>query len=269
VSSSAIKLSFPDTREFWEISVLFEDDSLIALAKPARLFTSPEVGQSHLPSLLKLMHEGIAAKKSWAQQRGLSYLMNLNRLDFEVTGIMLFAKSKSAFLKLANQFGSENCGRKYIAVCRGEPKADQFVIDARLTTSSTGSPPVRVDAQRGKMARTSVTVLERFNRWNLVRCEPSHDRLDQVQAHLRHARLPIVGASAYGGQPLFLSSLKPNYRLKPMRTERPLLNRTALHAEEIAFAHPATNEMLVLHAPWPKDFTVALKYLRKFGEGIP
>ena len=247
--------------------MLFEDDSLLALSKPARLLASAEATQpSHLPNLLKLLHEGISNGKGWARQRGLSYLMNVNRLDFEVSGILLFAKSKSVFIKLADIFGSETCHRNYIAICRGEPKADQFTIDAKLVISSVGVPPVRVDPRQGKNARTLVKVIERFNGWALINCEPSHDRLDQVQAHLRYVNLPVAGASVYGGQPFFLSAIKPNYRLKPTRTERPLLDRTALHAEQLVFPHPGTNEVLTLTAPWPKDLVVAVKYLRKFGK---
>ena len=68
----------------------------------------------------------------------------------------------------------------------------------------------------------------------------------------------------YGGAPLALSSLKPNYRLKPKAVERPLLSRTALHAEQLRLTHPVTERELMISAPFPKDLSVALKYLRQF-----
>jgi 23S rRNA-/tRNA-specific pseudouridylate synthase len=81
---------------------------------------------------------------------------------------------------------------------------------------------------------------------------------------LRHAGFPVVGDELYGGKPLWLSRLKPNYRLKPGHEERPLLSRAALHAEELTLPHPVTGEVLTITAPWPKDLKVALKYLRQF-----
>jgi 23S rRNA pseudouridine955/2504/2580 synthase len=81
---------------------------------------------------------------------------------------------------------------------------------------------------------------------------------------LRHAALPIVGDSLYGGKPLWLSRLKRDYQLKRNQEERPLIGRVALHAEELTLPHPITGQSLTIEAPWPKDFTVALKYLRRF-----
>jgi 23S rRNA-/tRNA-specific pseudouridylate synthase len=78
--------------------------------------------------------------------------------------------------------------------------------------------------------------------------------------------LPIVGDALYGGKPLMLSSLKPNYRLKEGRQERPLLNRPALHAEHLTFPHPISGETVTISAPWPKDLKVAVKYLRIYGK---
>jgi 23S rRNA-/tRNA-specific pseudouridylate synthase len=212
------------------------------------------------------LHEAIAQKKPWTQQRGLSYLMNVHRLDFDASGIVLFCKSKAAALKLTNLFSSVKPNIQYAALCRGVPRADSFVVNAKLAPNPLGPAHVRVDRERGKAARTVVQVREKFSGWALVQCEPLQERLEQVQAHLQHAGVPLAGASCYGGRPLLLSSLKPNYRLKPQQTERPLLARAALHAEQIVFPHPETEEIITLTAPWQKDLTVALKYLRMFAK---
>ncbi|MGH7979318.1 MAG: RNA pseudouridine synthase, partial [Limisphaerales bacterium] len=66
-------------------------------------------------------------------------------------------------------------------------------------------------------------------------------------------------------KPLWLSRLKPDFRLKPGREERPLIDRVALHAEQLELAHPVGGQRLVISAPWPNDLTVGVKYLRKFG----
>src|SRR5436309_2713326 len=102
-----IKLSSPATREFWEIPILYEDAHLLALNKPSGLLTSPDRYDTNRPYLTRLLHNGIADAKPWARERALSYLMNAHRLDLEISGVILLAKSKPMLIELANLFGSE------------------------------------------------------------------------------------------------------------------------------------------------------------------
>jgi 23S rRNA-/tRNA-specific pseudouridylate synthase len=81
---------------------------------------------------------------------------------------------------------------------------------------------------------------------------------------LSHLGFPIVGDALYGGEPLLLSSLKRDYQQKRNLAEKPLIGRTALHAESLVIDHPVSRGPVKIHAPWPKDIEVALKYLRKF-----
>jgi 23S rRNA-/tRNA-specific pseudouridylate synthase len=107
-------------------------------------------------------------------------------------------------------------------------------------------------------------VRERFDGWTWLECRPLTGRPHQIRVHLRASNLPIVGDSVYGGKPLWLSRLKADYRLKPDKTERPLIGRLALHAEELVLAHPATGKVVSIQAPLPKDISVGLKYLRRY-----
>jgi RluA family pseudouridine synthase len=265
--SAAIKLSSPATREFWEIPVLFEDEHLLAVDKPSRLLTSPDRYDPERPNLMKLLHAGISAGKPWARDRGLSYLMNAHRLDFETSGVILLAKSKPVLVELANAFGSEKPVKKYLALIRGEPLAAVFEVDAPLAPHPVKIGLMRVDPKGGKKSKTGFEVLEQFSRsgYALLKCTPLTGRTHQIRAHLRHAGFPIVGDELYGGKPLWLSRIKPGYRLKPGHEERPLISRVALHAETLELTHPITKETLTITAPWPKDLTVAVKYLRQFG----
>jgi RluA family pseudouridine synthase len=261
---STIKLSSPVTREFWEVPVMFEDEHLLALNKPASLPISPDRDDPQQPNLIHLLHAAIAAGKPWARERGLNYLMNAHRLDSETSGVILFAKNKPALVALANLFGSEKPLRKYIALAHGFPKEDKFEINARLAPHPLKIGVQRVDTQNGKNSKTKFEVLERFSGYTLLKCEPLTDRTHQIRVHLRHAGLPIVGDHLYGGKQLWLSRLKPEYRLKPGREERPLISRVALHAEELSLPHPVTSKTITITAPWPKELKVALKYLRQF-----
>ena len=264
--NAVIKLSSPATREFWEIAVLFEDEHLLAIDKPSGLLTSPDRYDADRPNLMKLLHAGIADGKPWARERGLTYLSNAHRLDFETSGIILLAKSKPVLVQLADLFGAEKPVKKYIALVQGCPAEDEFEVDAKIAPHPVRLGMMRVDPKNGKKSMTKFFAMEKFSRQTLLRCEPLTGRTHQIRIHLRHAGLPIVGDELYGGKPLWLSRLKPNYRLKPGKEERPLMSRVALHAEQLEVVHPVTGQPISITAPWPKDFMVAVKYLRQYGK---
>lgn len=267
--SDPIKLSSPATREFWEIPVLWEDDHLLALAKPPGLLTSPDRADPERPSLMPLLHAGIKQGKAWAQARGLSYLVNAHRLDFETSGVLLLARSKPVLVALANLFGANLPVRIHLALAQGTPANPQFESEARLAPHPVIPGRMRVDSRHGKWSRTQFEVVERFRDCTLLRCRPITERIHQIRVHLQQAGLPVVGDRLYGGSPLLLSRLKPDYRLKPRRTERPLISQAALHAERLELAHPVTGAPLAITAPWPKDFSVAVKYLRRYAAVDP
>ena len=264
--SATVKLSSPATREFWEIPVLFEDEHLLALDKPAGLLTSPDRLAPERPSLMQLLHASIAAGKPWARDRQITYLANAHRLDLAVSGALLLAKNKPALVALADQFGSDLPIRTCVALVQGVPLDEAFVVDQKIATHPLLPGRMRIDSRNGKKARTEFTVLERFSRWSLVRCRPRQERPQQIPLHLSHAGFPLVGDEVNGGKPLWLSRLKRNFRLKPGREERPLFSRAALHAEELNIRHPVTQQPVVITSEWPKDLRVAVKYLRLYAK---
>ena len=266
--SAVIKLSWPATREFWEIPVLYEDEHLLALNKPACMLVSPDRSEPERPNLMQLLHSGIEQAKPWARERGLVYLMNAHRLDFETSGVFLLGKNKPAFVAVVNLLGAGRGHRKYIALVRGGPTEDRFEIEAKLAPNPVRPGIMRIDSKRGKQSHTVCEVLERFSGHALLKCEALTDRLGQIRLHLRHAALTIVGDRLYGGRPLLLSQLKRDYWLKPDQIERPLIDCAALHAEELSFPHPMTGELLTIMAPWPKDLKVAVKYLQRYGRTV-
>jgi RluA family pseudouridine synthase len=267
--TDAIKLSSPTTKEFWEIPVLHEDEHLLALNKPAGLLTSPDRYDASRPNLMRLLHEGITAGKPWAVARHLTYLSNAHRLDFETSGIILLAKDKPTLVALANLFGSEKPAKKYVALVRGALPTSPFEVDAKLSPHPVKLGMMRVDQKEGKKSFTRFEVIEEFPRFGyaLLHCQPLTGRTHQIRVHLNYAGLKLVGDELYGGKFLWLSRLKPHYRLKPGKEERPLISRVALHAEELSLVHPVTNQTITITAPWPKDLNVAVKYLRLYSVG--
>jgi RluA family pseudouridine synthase len=265
--SATIKLSSPATREFWEIPVLFEDEHLLALDKPAGLLTAPDRHDENRPSLMKLLLDGLAAGKPWASERNLTFISNAHRLDFETSGVILLAKNKPAFITLADFFGAEKPLRKYVALAWGNPPETNFEVDAKLAPHPVKPGQMCVNPLEGKKSRTEFEVLEQFSDWALLRAAPFTDRTHQIRVHLKHAGFPVVADELYGGKKLWLSRLKKDFYLKPGKEERALLSRAALHAEELSLPHPVTNEPITIKSEWPKDLKVAVKYLRQYATG--
>ena len=265
--NAAVKLSAPATQEFWEIPALFEDEHLLALDKPGGLLTTPDPDNAERPSLMKLLHDGIAAGKPWAASRNLTYLNNAHRLDCETSGVLLLAKTKPAFIALADLFSAEKPVRSHLALAWGKPPDKNFAVDSRLAPHPLKAGQMCVNPDDGKKAHTDFEVLEQFSDWCLLRCRPLTERPHQIRIHLKHVGFPIVGDELYLGKKLWLSRLKKNFRLKEGREERPLIARSALHLEELSLPHPITNEPLTIKSEWPKDLKVAVKYLRQYGNG--
>jgi RluA family pseudouridine synthase len=259
-----IKLSAPETEEFWKVPILYEDDDLFAIDKPARLLTSPDRYDANRPNLMRILHRDIERKAPWAAVRNLSYLSNAHRLDFETSGVLLLAKNKAALVALADEFGGSRAGKTYVALVQGTPAEETFVSEAKLAPHPVKLGLMRVDPKRGKKSQTNFKVLEKFVGYTLLRCEPLTGRTHQIRVHLGHLKLPIVADELYGGEPLLLSQLKRDYRPSRERQEQPLIRRVALHAESLTIQHPVTKVETRIEAPWPADFEVALKYLRKF-----
>lgn len=264
--SAVLKLSAPATHGFWEIPVLYEDAELLAVDKPAGLLTSPDRLEPERPSLMQLLHEGMAAGKPWSRERNLSYVANAHRLDFETSGALLLAKSKAVLIALADQFGTDQPLRRYVALVQGTPLDDTFEMSEKIGPHPLQGGRMRIDLRNGKKAKTEFAVLERFSQWSLVRCVPRGERPQQIALHLGHARHALVGDETHGGKKLWLSRLKRGFRLKPGHEERPLISRPLLHLEEMNVMHPISHEVVNLKCEWPKDLRVAVKYLRLYSK---
>ena len=259
-----IKLSSPETNEFWEVPVVFEDEHLLAINKPARLLSSPDRYDPNRPNLMKLLHAGVTEQKHWAKERHLTYLANAHRLDFETTGVLLLAKDKPTLVQLADLFGTEKPLKSYVALVEGTPEEDSFDVDVPIGPHPRVLGLMAGNPQSGKKSKTHFEVMEKWRGYTLLKCQPLTGRTHQIRVHLRWVQLPIVGDQQYSGGPLHLSQIKRGYRLGPGKVERPLISTVALHAEELTLPHPATGETVTIKAEWPKDLRVAVKYLKDF-----
>jgi RluA family pseudouridine synthase len=263
--AKVIKLSAQQTSQFWPVPVVYEDVELLALDKPSGLSVTLLPNQTaDEPTLVKLLHAGIAAGKSWAVESGISYLQPVHHLDAEASGLLLFAKTKTAFTTLTNTAGSDQLNRTYLALIQGCPGDDTWEVDLPINPKQAPSGFFRVDDRRGKKSLTKFEVVERYSRWSLIKCRPAFDRPHQIRAHLAVDRMPLAGDPLYRGGLIYLSRLKKNYSIKEGADERPMMSRPALHSETVQISHPATGADLILTCPPPKDFAVTIKYLKRF-----
>lgn len=236
------------------ITILHEDDDLLALDKPAGLLAVPDRFDKNRPNIMSLLE---AARPG-------EWLANVHRLDFNTSGVFVVVKRQEAFRELAHQFRERETKKQYVAVAQRIPPESPMTIDLPIGPHPKFRGLARIDHGRGQEARTVVEIQEKFRGYSLLKVIIETGRMHQVRVHLQAIGCPLIGDTDYGGAPLLLSQIKKKYKPKEDETERPLLDRPALHAEQLTFAQPSTGAPTTIIAPWPKDLTLAVKYLRKF-----
>ena len=219
------------------LKVVYEDDELVVIDKPAGLVVHPGAGQpdrtlmnallAHAPQLAGVPRAGI-----------------VHRLDKDTTGLIVVAKTLEAQTSLVRQLGERSMRRVYWAAVQGDPPASG-VIDAPVGRDARARTRMAV-TRRGKDAVTRYRVLERYGRAALVECRLETGRTHQIRVHFQHIRHPIIGEATY------------------RRGTRHGIGftRQALHAVELSLAHPRTGEPMTWRAEPPADFRGLLKRLR-------
>ena len=235
--------------------ILFEDEWLIAFDKPSGLLTVPDRWNKARSDLVGLIH-----------QHHSPGIYNVHQLDTETSGVLLCAKTKDALTALERQFATDRVKVHYLALVLGALPEPDMVIRRELERDRDQPGRMRLaPAYRRGACRTHMHTIEVFRAHSLLEAWPSIDKAHQVRVHLAHVGCPVIADVFYGNaRGLYLSEIKNDYKFKPHEPERPLIGRAALHAESLTFAHPVTRNEQTITAPWPKDFSIAIKYLKKF-----
>ena len=237
-----------------KVEVLFEDEHLIVLNKPAPLLTIPDHWDPGRPNLLTFLQRKLAPERPFV----------VHRLDAGTSGVIVFAKTPEAHRALCAQFDRQKVERTYEAIVAGEVERDQGVVSRKIAPNPRVPGHVIVSS-RGKDAVTEYRVLERFVGFTRVLLRPKTGRPHQLRVHMQALGHPVATDPDYGGRAaLYLSEFKPTFSLAEGEVERPFIARPSLHALSLAFTHPVSGERLEVTAEFPKDYRTFLRILREY-----
>ena len=242
------------------LSIVFEDDTVLVLDKPAGLVVHPGAGVQQGTLVNALLHHapGIA-KVGGAGRPGI-----VHRLDRDTSGLLVVAKTEDAYQTLVEALRERTVTRVYQALVWGDPGPSEGTIDLPIGRDPKDRKRMAVvRGPGGKEARTRWKVLERYGLATLVEARLETGRTHQIRVHLAALRYPVVGDPVYGGRAKKMLSLRQSERSLADALLR-LLRRQALHAAELEFLHPATGERLHFSSQLPIDLREALERLRAF-----
>jgi 23S rRNA pseudouridine1911/1915/1917 synthase len=223
------------------VPVVYEDDWLMIVSKPAGMPTHPTASLRSATLVNRLLGMGRALSSAGDQDRpGI-----VHRLDAGTSGLMVVAKDDRVHAALAEMFQRHAIDRGYLALVRGDIDHAELTIDAPLGRDRAR---IRVRPGTGKQASTEVRVRERLPRATLVEARPRTGRTHQIRVHLAAIGHPVLGDRRYGGGGDDATALG--------------LTRPFLHSWRISFDHPMTDMQIDLEEPLPRDLAAALERAR-------
>ena len=224
------------------IEILYEDEDVLVVNKPAGLVVHPGAGNPRGTLVNALLHFD-------ARLAGLPRAGIVHRLDKDTSGLMVVARTLRAHTSLVEQLSGREVHRQYLAVVQGTMVAGT-TINAPIGRHPTDRVRMAV-AKEGASGRDAIThyrVREKFRAHTLVECRLETGRTHQIRVHMAYVRHPIVGDPLYGG-----SFRMPKAATDELAARLHGFRRQALHAEKLSFKHPATGEMVTTEAPVPDD----------------
>lgn len=222
------------------LEILFEDDDLLVLNKPAGIVMHPGAGH-HQHTLVNalLAHcqnlSGIGGK----ERPGI-----VHRLDKETSGALVVAKNDATHRDLSKQFAARTMQKIYLALVAGTPRKASGVIDLAIARHPVHRQRMSIARRQGRSAKTEYRVVSSGPEMSLIECTLHSGRTHQIRVHLHHLGHPVLGDKLYGGK---------------RAGDFP---RQMLHAWKLAFTHPRTGEVMTFDAPVPADFAEAMRQIQ-------
>ncbi|WAT19154.1 RluA family pseudouridine synthase [Aurantiacibacter sp. MUD11] len=225
------------------ITVVYEDEHLIVVDKPAGMVVHPAAGNPDGTLVNALLHH---CKGQLSGIGGVARPGIVHRIDKDTSGLLVVAKSDAAHEGLAKQFADHSLERAYLAICGGHPSPPSGTVDARIGRSDRDRKKMAVlpkDSSRGKHAVTHYKTIQMLDHCALVECRLETGRTHQVRVHLASIGHSLLGDPVYGRDP---APLRPILKALDFR-------RQALHAARLGFVHPVTGNRLSFSSELPSD----------------
>lgn len=241
------------TKKQKEIEILYEDEHLIAVNKPAGMLTLPDRFQEERPNLYRYLQEHFPS------------LFVVHRLDKDTSGVILFALDAATHAALSRAFEEHQIKKSYLALVMGHLTPHQGTIDRPIAPHPANDGRMTT-ASKGKRAVTHYQALRHFKKYTWVSLDIETGRTHQIRVHMAWIKHPLAVDPLYGGDDgVFLSGFKEKYKASKGETEHPLIDRVPLHAGRIEFRHPMNGNEMDIQAPLPKDLRATLNQLERWG----
>ena len=235
-----------------ELDIVYEDDDLVVVNKPAGMVVHPGHGNYSGTLINALIYHFENLPKNSSNRPGL-----VHRLDKDTSGLLVIAKNDESMVHLSNQFAEKTSKREYIALVWGNLKEDSGKIDNYIGRNPKNRLQNIVldedNVENGKRAITNYEVLSRMNYVNLVKCTLETGRTHQIRVHMKHIGHTLFNDERYGGDSILKGTTFTKYKQFVENCFK-LLPRQALHAKTLGFIHPKTGEFMQFDSELPEDF---------------
>jgi 23S rRNA pseudouridine1911/1915/1917 synthase len=227
-----------------DLDILHEDEDLLVLNKSAGRVVHPGAGTGEDTLVHGILHhcQGRLSGIGGKERPGI-----VHRLDKETSGLLLVAKSDTAFQSLAEQFASRTIRKFYTALVRGIPDPVEGSIEEPIGRHPVHRLRMTVRAE-GRDARTDFQVIRQWELASMVRLRIHTGRTHQIRVHMKHLDHPVLGDKLYGYKP-------------PAKTGFPEVPRVMLHAARLEFGHPVSGQPFKMEVPLPEDFSAVIDAL--------
>ncbi|MBI1306407.1 MAG: RluA family pseudouridine synthase [Bacteroidetes bacterium] len=247
--------------EKMDLNIVYEDDVLLVLNKPAGIAVHPGVGNytgTLSNGLAYYFNDGVHAMNRHP------YLVH--RIDKNTSGLLLVGKTEASTKHLADQFKAHTTVRKYNALVWGSLEEKEGTIKGNIGRSTRERQVFTVvDEDQGKHAVTHYKVLEDYTYASLIECELETGRTHQIRVHLKHIGHPLFSDEKYGGRRIRKGVVFSKYK-QFVENCFEIMPRHALHAKTLGFVHPITGEQMFFDSEWPDDFAEVIRRWRSVND---
>ena len=250
------------TPENIPLNIVYEDDSLLVINKPAGMVVHPGHGNysGTLVNALAYHFQNLPLNSS--DRPGL-----VHRIDKDTSGLLVIAKTETAMTHLTKQFFDKTTTREYIALVWGNVEKDSDTITGNIDRHITNRMQMAVyqDGSKGKNAVTHYKVLERFGYLTLISCKLETGRTHQIRVHLKHIGHTLFNDERYGGNIILKGTTYTKYKQFVENCFK-ILPRQALHAKTLGFVHPVTNVYMSFNSEIPDDMQQCINKWRDYSK---